>query len=268
MLCKFLHFIFSFKAMVLLFYSLYSDYTGLLRNMAMEQARASSQEFQESLDAQQSNGNYYNYGTDSDFIGTHESCDDGTGGSRNDGEALIVCWNTFTHHPVAIIGYIIIIFSSVYGVAVLCYALWKSPVFASIEYYAYMVMTKRQKYFRRFVKIMYGVIGSLVCVYLVGMILVFAIAGVLLTTFLGSVFSTLLLAGIAATELRTTNEISFRYEIPDDKDPDFSGHVFLKCPRQFLGMSLITAGILRSPLYRYTNHLYIFQISKRICLKD
>ena len=88
---------------------------------------------------------------------------------------------------------------------------------------------------------MYYVVGTLIFIYIIGCFIVLAVTGIFLTSFLGSVFSAMLLSGIAAAELRTTNEIHFKYEMPDDQDAEFSQPIYLVCNKKFCGMTLITA---------------------------
>ena len=113
---------YSDLSMILLFYSLFSDFTGLVKNMAIDTAQAQ-------WDADPDESDRY-------------TCQDGQYGVNDNANVLIVCWDSYSQHPVTYVGLIIISLSAFYGFCVLMYAYFNSPQYGSIEYYAYMVMTK------------------------------------------------------------------------------------------------------------------------------
>eukprot|EP01084_Bolivina_argentea_P304894 526653_1 len=211
---KVFHFGYSFKPMLLLFYALYSDVSGLLDDMVVSGA-----------------------GDLTESIPLDGACDVG------EPQILALCRDSFSAHPLYLSALFIIVCASVYGFIVFVYSLCKSPTYHTLSYYAFLVMTKRQRYFRIFLKTMYGVLVLLLLMYIIGIIVLLFRMGTFSTDFVSSVFSTLFISGIAVSELRTTNEIHFEYEIVDmkEKDSAFVKPIYLLPLPCCCGCSLETA---------------------------
>eukprot|EP01083_Nonionella_stella_P155311 501610_1 len=212
---KVFHFGYSFKPMLLLFYALYSDVSGLLDDMVVSGAG----DLTESIPLDDG------------------ACDVG------EPQILALCRDSFSAHPLYLSALFIIVCASVYGFIVFVYSLCKSPTYHTLSYYAFLVMTKRQRYFRIFLKTMYGVLVLLLLMYIIGIIVLLFRMGTFSTDFVSSVFSTLFISGIAVSELRTTNEIHFEYEIVDmkEKDSAFVKPIYLLPLPCCCGCSLETA---------------------------
>ena len=134
-------------------------------------------------------------------------------------EVWIICFKSFEENPLHYVGIGVIILSMVYGFIVFVYTLAYSPQYGTLDYYAYMVMTKRARYFKLYVKIMYIFIVLLILVCFAGFFLLWWLTTVILPSFMFAALSTVILSGIAVSELRKTNEMHFRYEMSQDMKP-------------------------------------------------
>lgn len=224
MCCKLFHFLWSFKPMILLFYALYSSINDCLDKLVYGNAKATEDN---------------RYGCDSwdsywdqpwcnpNILADQWDCSSGTDGEINRAKIWVICSETDQGDIVKIVGYILVALSSFYALCVLLYAFIKAPKFRTLEYYAHIVMIKRAKYFKVFLRFMYVIIILVMLLFLVLLFWYYAVSDYFLPEVIGSIFSTLILSGLSVSELRKTNEINFKYEIPDENDKDFSKPIYL-----------------------------------------
>eukprot|EP01084_Bolivina_argentea_P240801 404420_1 len=124
-------------------------------------------------------------------------------------------------------------------------------------------MTKRMKYFRYYVRGMYGMIGLMVVMYFIGFLNHYGQTGAVESSFIGTVFSTIVISRIAVSQLRTTNEIHFTYDIPQNNEHDFTKPILLTTPKKCCGV--ITAEDMFERLeeavsvYSITNNDYLLK---------
>eukprot|EP01084_Bolivina_argentea_P043119 79461_1 len=203
-MCKLLHYTWSLKAMILLLYASWNDFNSLLTDMQIQHAEYYMQDLVDSV--------YCHEG--GDFTIYYE-CEEPLSGTKSPPKVVPICADAYANSPLFWIGRVMIIIGSIYAVLVFLYGFIKSPKFGTLDYYAYMVMMKRMKFFKRFVKIMYVLIVLQVLLWFCVFFLLMLYDGQVLTGIIQAVAATIIISGIAVSELRTTNEINFKYEMPE-----------------------------------------------------
>eukprot|EP01084_Bolivina_argentea_P043120 79464_1 len=225
-MCKLLHYTWSLKAMILLLYASWNDFNSLLTDMQIENAEHHMDDLANDVHCYSGGDFYVDY-----------QCFEGFSGIMGPPKIVPLCPHSYENSPLTWIARVMIIIGSIYAVLVFLYGFIKSPKFGTLDYYAYMVMMKRMKFFKRFVKIMYVLLGLQVLLWIGGFFMVYTQdGGLILKGIIQNVFATIVISGIAVSELRTTNEINFKYEMPETDEK----HIFLKSTC-CCGCTLVTA---------------------------
>ena len=209
---KFFHFLWSFKPVILLYYSLFREYASLLDAMAIEVAIQESYEcdwhcidLDQGIWGDQNSCSWYGYSaTDACYpLGTPST-------------TISVCFEEFKRNGIAITVWVILSISSLYGLIIFVKLFLKSPTYKTLGYYAFLHQSKKSKDFKYYVRFMFGVILLQIFLLFFGMVYIKITTGFLLTQVIATAFACMIISGFAVAELRTTNEIHFKYDIPDD----------------------------------------------------
>jgi len=158
-------------------------------------------------------------------------CAEGFDGEKEEAKVWMICDDTDQGKVIVYSGYLLVGLSSIYAICILLYVFCRAPKYGTVDYYAYLVMVKRAKYFKRFIRFMYVIIALILILFLLLLIWYYIVSENFLPEVIGQIVSTLILSGLSVAELRRTNEINFKYDIPDNKDQDFSKPIYLspKC---------------------------------------
>lgn len=196
---KCIHYTISFKSLLLLFLTMYCDMEDLLENLTMRDAE---KRVNPDIHIQ----NYPDPDT-CDFKGTQMILCTGDLGYRSP-----FYWMLFG----------LTVFSACYGVCVFMYSLCSAPKYGSIKYYAHSVMTRRQKYFRCFMRSLYVTIIAQFFIY-VGLVIFWDLRIKSIDEseldhwqeipwrFVRNLVATILVCEFAVGALDSTNEININY---------------------------------------------------------
>merc|ERR1719410_2599509 len=154
-----LHIAWSFKALLIFYYSLYNTISDLVLEILLTEAKGYAKEWRqtESTDC---------FENPQVIIADPENYLSCTAG---EGEMLRMCPLVGTGTAVVTALRALIIASLVYAICILAFILYKSPSFGTLQYYVYVVMSKKQRFFRIFVIVNYILLALILAIIIVAL---------------------------------------------------------------------------------------------------